>query len=230
MQNYSSPPNYLQINNDKTFIKNNIENHIKTYLIPKYFEGREYSYKISKWQQNFLDELENYCLEKYPNYKFYFWLALYPLKGLLFNSSGKVHYYKETDMSFSFYIRSTNIGIDLHGIGIKNKNLDHKGSINDYKSDLRNKIDNTIENIFEGRTIMAGKCSKYLDFILDEILKYCKLRDNFPYYYIVGTIFKKGIDKSISERYFNQTSNYGVVSFNYQNNSIECAIHVFSCL
>ena len=229
--NYSPPPNYLQNNNnDTTFIKNNIENHIKQYLIPKYFEGREYSYKVSKWQQNFLDDLEQFCLEKYPNYKFYFWLALYPIKGLLFNSGDKVHYYNETDMKISFYIETTNIGIDIGGFGIKNLNLVHKGSINDYKSDLRNKIDNTIENIFEGRTIIAGQCSKYLDFILDEILKYVKLKDDFPYYYIVGTIFKKGMENSISERYFNQTSNYGVVSFKYQNNSIECVFHVFSCI
>ena len=193
MLNYSPPPNYLQNfkKDDISIIKNNIENHIKTYLIPKYFEGREYSYKINKWQQNFLDELEQYCLEKYPNYKFYFWLALYQRKGLLFNSGDRVHYYNETDMKFSFYIGSTNIGIDIGGIGIKNLNLVHKGSINDYKPDLRNKIDNTIENIFEGRKIIAGQCSKYLDFILDEILKYVKLKDNFPYYYVVVLFLKK---------------------------------------
>ena len=85
--NYSSAQNCKgnSYTNDISNIKKNIENYLKNTLIPKYFEGREFSYQINKWHQNFLDDLEFFCKTKYKNYKFYFWFALYDSKNLGFN-------------------------------------------------------------------------------------------------------------------------------------------------
>ena len=138
---------------DTSIIKQDIENYITNKLIPKYFEGREFSLKMNKWQQELLDDLEKYCISKYSNYKFYFWCAIYERKNFAFNSNDKVHFYNETDIKISLYKKSTNVGVDIGGIGIKNLNLTHKGSINDFKSEIWNKIESIIEKIFEGRTI-----------------------------------------------------------------------------
>ena len=172
--------------------------------------GREFSLKMNKWQQELLDDLEKYCISKYSNYKFYFWCAIYERKNFAFNSNDKVHFYNETDIKISLYKESTNVGVDIGGNGIKNLNLTHKGSINDFKSELRNKIESIIEKIFEGRTISPGNGSKFLNYILDEVLEYVKSKDKILYYYVVGTMLKKGTNHFITERLFNQTSNYGM--------------------
>ena len=225
--NLSSAPN---VNANKDNIKMNIENYIGI-IIPKYFEGREFSIKMNKWQQEFLDDLENYCTIRYSNYKFYFWCAVYERKGGAFNSSDRVNFYSETDIKISLFKESTNVWIDIGGIGIKNLNLTHKGSINDFKSELRNKIESIIKITFEDRIITPGdNGGKFLNYILDEILQYVKSKDDFLYYYLVGTIFKKGMNHFIIERYFNQTSNFGSVYLNYENDSVKCNVHVFSCI
>ena len=144
---------------DTSIIKQDIENYITNKLILKYFEGREFSLKMNKWQQELLDDLEKYCISKYSNYKFYFWCAIYERKNFAFNSNDKVHFYNETDIKISLYKESTNVGVDIGGIGIKNLNLTHKGS------ELRNKIESIIEKIFEGRTISPGNGSKFLNYI-----------------------------------------------------------------
>ena len=232
--NSSSSPNCKSIKNneDPNLIKQNIENIIKNKLVPKYFEGRDFSYKTNKWQQEFLDELENYCSKQYSNYKFYFWCAIYERKNIGFNSNDKVHFYSETDVNISIYLSLTKIGIDIGGIGIKNLNLTHSKSINDFKTELRNKIEIITENTLEGRTFCPGEDegNKYLNFILDEVMEYVKSKDNFPYYYIVGTIFKKGTRHSICERYINQTTNFGSVYLIYENNSVQSNVYVFSCI
>lgn len=233
--NYSLSSNLNNNNNQSenpSNIKINIEKYIKNHLAPKYFEGREYSYKSNKWQEEFLDDLEKYCCKNYSNYKFYFWFALYDSKGLSFNSNDKEHFYSKTDAKISLYIKLKNFGLDIGGVAIKNLNLTHKQSINDFKSDLRNQIDKIIEKTFEGRTITPSsvESSKYINYILEDILEYVKSKDNYLYYYIVGTILKKGHNHSICERYINQTSNYGTVYLNYQNDSVQCIIYVFSCL
>jgi hypothetical protein len=218
--------------NDILNIKNNIENYLKNILIPKYFEGREFSYQINKWHQDFLDDLELFCKNKYKNYKFYFWVALYDSKNLGFNSSDRVHFYSETDCKISFYESKKNIWLDIGGFIIKNLNLTHSGSINDFKKDLRDKIERIIEKTFEGRTFSPGDNSggKYINYILDDVMEFLKSQDNFPYYYAVGTIMKKEMNHSICEKYFNQTSNYGSVYVNYENKMCKCNIHVFSCI
>ena len=227
--NYSSAPN---CNIDNNSIKNNINNYIKNILVPKHFKGREFSYLINKWQQEFLDDLENYCSQTYSNYKFYFWCALYSKKEIAFNSSSRTHFYSETDVKISLYIETENIGIDIGGMCVKHLNLSHKSSINDYKTEIRNKIEYIINKILEGRKISLGSSegTKYINYILEDTLEFLKSKDKFPYYYVVGTIFYKNVNYSICERYFKQTSNYGTVFFNYQNNSIHCNVHVFSCI
>ena len=230
--NYSSAPTNNNQNENISTMKNNIENHIKNNLVPKYFEGREYSYKANKWQQDFLDDLERYCSQKYSNYKFYFWFALYDTKNLSFSSNDKVHFFIQTDFKISLYLKQKNFCVDIRGIAIKNLFLKHNGSINDYRTDLRNQIEKIIEKTFEGRTVSPGskECSKYMKYILEDILEYVKSKDNFPYYYIVGTILKKRQNHFICEKYINQTFNYGTVYLNYQNDSVHCSVYVFSCI
>ena len=170
--------------------------------------------------------------KKYPNYKFYFWSAIYELKGLGFNSSDRVHFYNQTDLRISLYIKSTNIGLDIGGIGIKDLNLSHSKPINDFKTELRNRIDSIVEKILEGRNFSPGdeERKKYINYILDEIMEYVKSKDNFPYYYSVATIFKKGLKHSICERYVNQNKNFGSVNLIFENNNSQGAVHVFSCI
>ena len=62
------------------------------------------------------------------------------------------------------------------------------------------------------------------------VLEYVKSKDKILYYYVVGTIFKKGKNHFITERFCNQTSNYGTVYLNHEINSVQCNVHVFSCI
>ena len=58
---------------------------------------------------------------------------------------------------------------------------------------MRDKIERIINKTFEGRTFIPGDNSggKYINYILDDVMTFLKSKDDYPYYYAVGTIMNK---------------------------------------
>lgn len=58
---------------------------------------------------------------------------------------------------------------------------------------MRDKIEIIINKTFEGRTFIPGDNSggKYINYILDDVMTFLKSKDDYPYYYAVGTIMNK---------------------------------------
>ena len=173
-KNYIEKEKPLSLPSNEQFSKSNLEGIISKEmrrLSIKYFKGREYkSNEISNLIDGYINDMENFVRNKFPDYKFFLYVIAQGKNWNAFWISNRHIFFTETDGNIS-EIYEDKMLCYSYLMYIKRKNISSENSLTDFENYIKPKMKKTISTYLFKRKYDHEEFGDYINGMGDEFVR-----------------------------------------------------------